>query len=102
MDSGQEMVVWIVGLVMAAGIIKAIFGIDDSGSKTKCKKRDNKASVESEELLIKMNDQLDRITARLSALETIVTDEDRELKREFSDLKSDVSKARKSFDSERY
>lgn len=49
-----------------------------------------------------MNDQLDRITARLTALETIVTDEDRELKREFQTLKSDVSNVRKSVDTDRY
>lgn len=98
MNSGQIMVVCIVALVMAAKTIEAIAG---SQNKKKYAKRNDVSNAKRDDILLKMNAQLDRITSRLAALETIVTDEDRELKREFKDLRSDVSAARKSVDAER-
>lgn len=103
MNGGQMMVVCIVALVMLTSLIKASMrNGDDSGACSSKRRRPNKEDGTRDEILVKMNEQLDRITSRLTALETIVTDEDRELKREFSSLRSDVSNARKSVDAERY
>lgn len=103
MNGGQMMVVCIVALVMLTSLIKASMrNGDDSGACSSKRRRRNKEDGTRDEILVKMNEQLDRITSRLTALETIVTDEDRELKREFSSLRSDVSNARKSVDAERY
>lgn len=98
MNSGQIMVVCIVALVMAAKTIEAIAG---SHHKKKHFKRSDASNAKRDEILTKMNEQLDRITSRLAALETIVTNEDRELQREFRDLRSDAASVRKSVDAER-
>ncbi|ACT60600.1 hypothetical protein [Hirschia baltica] len=101
MEGGQVMVVCIVALVMLTSLIKASIQSKNNANKKDMRKA-NENTAQTDELLFKMNDQLDRITARLTALETIVTDEDRELKREFQTLKSDVSNVRKSVDTDRY
>jgi len=105
MEDGQIMVVLIVAIVMIASIIKAKIKAE-SGENLKHSKKHRRAQqnerLERDEFLFKMNEQLDRITQRLAALETIVTDEDRELKREFQSLKSDISQSRQSLNSERY
>ncbi len=105
MEDGQIMVVLIVAIVMIASIIKAKIRAE-GGENLKHSKKHRRAQqnerLERDEVLFKMNEQLDRITQRLAALETIITDEDRELKREFQSLKSDVSQSRQSLNSERY
>lgn len=105
MEDGQIMVVLIVAIVMIASIIKAKIraeGDENLKHSKKHRRAQQNERLERDEVLFKMNEQLDRITQRLAALETIVTDEDRELKREFQSLKSDVSQSRQSLNSERY
>lgn len=105
MNGGQLTAVIIVALVMLTGIIKSVIhgprNIKSCGPYKRGKRRSNAETTDAQtDMLVKMNEQLDRISARLSALETIVTDEDRELKRQFQDLHADLDAAknkRKSF-----
>ena len=102
MEDGQIMVVLIVAIVMIASIMKAKIRAEAGGNPKCSKKRRRNRPIERDErdtVLLKMNEQLDRITERLAVLETIVTDEDRELKKEFQSLKSDISKSRQTLDS---
>ncbi len=101
MEGGQIMVVCIVALVMLTSLLKASIHSKHNANK-KDMRHPGKDTAQRDEMLVKMNDQLDRITARLTALETIVTDEDRELQREFQTLKTDISNTRKSLDTDRY
>ncbi len=108
MEGGQIMVVAIIAIVMTAQVIKAavtgkgdawnMWGCGPYTKRSRRRRRDSETPItpDQTEVLAKMNQQLDRITERLAALETIVTDEDRELKRKFSDLEEDVEKARKN------
>lgn len=91
MSGGQIMVVAIVAMVMLAGIIKASIMAKHGYETDKCGRRrkpkgDAAGTAQRDDALAELNARLDKVIDRLSVLEKIVTDEDRDLRRKFADL----------------
>lgn len=92
MSDGQIFVLCIIAMVMATGIIKNAMGDRSTGggcskrSRRQRRRAGGEATATPEDSLATLNARLDSVIDRLAVLETIVTDEDRQLRRKFDEL----------------
>jgi hypothetical protein len=82
MDSGQLMVVWIVAIVMVAGIIKSRFGYGRYG-----RRRDRGIGAEEHAENLRLREEVKDLKERLKVIERITVEKENSLSKEIEALR---------------
>lgn len=83
MDSGQQMVVWIVAIVMIASIFKARFGYYGRRRRLDGEPAAPRDSAET----LRLRDEVKELKERIKVLERITVDKENSLARQIDELR---------------